>query len=98
MTNYPLNHNKKVINDEKFGNPNYFRNLFNLSFLKCFKHFRGNEKFPELEGLEGIKIVTDKFKDDKKYFNFLEYFFINFETIIKHKKAKMSEEKKYKYN
>ena len=68
--------------------------MFNLSFLQCFRHFRGNEKVPELEGLEGIKIVNDKFKDDKKYFNFLEYFINNFETIINNKKGKNIRRKK----
>ena len=90
--NYPLNQNKQIINflknTEKFGNPEYFRNLFNLSFLKCLKHYRGDEKIMELEGLEGIEIVKDKFKEDKDYLKNLEYYINNYETIINNKKGK----------
>lgn len=91
---YPENQNEKVINelknDEKCGNPNYFRNLFELSFLQCIKHFRGDEKILELEGLEGIEIIKDKFKDDKDYLNSLEDYIMNFETNINNKKGKFS--------
>ena len=97
---YPLNQNKQIINflknDEKFGNPEYFRNLFNLSFLKCLKHYRGDETILELEGLEGIKIVKDKFKEDKDYLKNLEYYIMNFETIINNKKGKEFKKKENK--
>ena len=90
--NYPLNQNKQIINflknTEKFGNPEYFRNLFNLSFLKCLKHYRGDENILELEGLEGIEIIKDKFKEDKDYIKNLEYYIMNFETIINNKKGR----------
>ena len=98
--NYPLNQNKQIINflknTEKFGNPEYFRNLFNLSFLKCLKHYRGDEKIMELEGLEGIEIVKDKFKEDKDYLKNLEYYINNYETIINNKKGKEFKKKKNK--
>ena len=90
--NYPLNQNKQNINflknTEKFGNPEYFRNLFNLSFLKCLKHYRGDENILELEGLEGIEIIKDKFKEDKDYIKNLEYYIMNFETIINNIKGR----------
>ena len=98
--NYPLNQNTKIIdilkNDEKFGNPEYFRNLFNLSFLKCLKHYRGDENILELEGLEGIEIIKDKFKEDKDYIKNLEYYIMNFETIINNKKGREFKKKENK--
>ena len=98
--NYPLNQNKQIINflknTEKFGNPEYFRNLFNLSFLKCLKHYRGDENILELEGLEGIEIIKDKFKEDKDYIKNLEYYIMNFETIINNKKGREFKKKENK--
>ena len=92
--------NKQIINflknTEKFGNPEYFRNLFNLSFLKCLKHYRGDENILELEGLEGIEIIKDKFKEDKDYIKNLEYYIMNFETIINNKKGREFKKKENK--
>ena len=90
-TNYPLTQNKKVINelknDEEYGNPNYFRNLFSLSFLDGLKHFRGDVYINELEGLEGIEALKDNIKD-KEYLKSLEYYIKNFEIIINNKKGR----------
>ena len=91
-TNFPPTQNKRVIeelkNDEELGNPTYFRNLFNLSFLDCLKHFRRDTHIKELEGLEGIETLKDKIKDDKEYMKSLEYYISNFETIINNKKGR----------
>ena len=90
-TNFPLAQNKKVINelknDEKWGNPHYFKILFSLSFLDCLKQFRGDENIKELEGLEGIEALKEKI-EDKEYLKSLEYYIKNFETIINNKKGR----------
>ena len=60
FTNYPIYHNKVLIN--KLMNENdeqkriYFNNLFNLNFIQCLKHFRGEEKIDLLDGLQCLKI------------------------------------------
>ena len=40
----------------------FLNNLFNLIFLECLKHYRGNENISELEGLSGLD-------EKKKYKN-----------------------------
>ena len=89
---FPSTQNKAIINflknDEKYGNPVYFRKLFNLSFLESLKHYRGTENISVLKGLEGIEMIKDKFKGDKYYLENIEYYIMNFETIINNKKEK----------
>ena len=85
--NYPPEHNKNLINQFK-NDDKYFRDLFNLSFLECLKHFRGEEKIKELEGLKGIETLKDAYKDDEDYLNSLEYYIMNLETVINGRKAK----------
>ena len=97
-TNFPPTHNRRIINelenDEEFGNPVYFRNLFSLSFVDCLKHFRRDVNIKELEGLEGIETLKNKVKDDKDYLNSLEYYIRNFETIINNKKGRKFKKRK----
>lgn len=96
--NFSPNQNKKLINDlktdEKSGNIKYFQNLFNLSFLECLKHYRGEKNILELEGLEGIQLVKDTYKNEEYYLKYLEYYIQNFEKIIYKKKEKHFKKKK----
>ena len=87
---YPLDHNKNLINrlmnekDEK--KRIYFNNLFNLTFLECLKHFRGDYNISELEGLNGLNEIKKKYENDSDYLNLLNYYFLNFEDITNKKR------------
>ena len=97
FTNYPIYHNKVLIN--KLMNENdeqkriYFNNLFNLNFIQCLKHFRGEEKIDLLDGLKCFKDIKndiiDKYeKDGDEYYNTLFYYLNNYERIINNKKSR----------
>jgi hypothetical protein len=90
FTIYPLNHNKQVITDLKNETDDnkriYFNNLFNISFLECLKHFRGDIVINELIGLSGMKNVEETYKGNNEFLETLKYYIMNYEYIIKHKK------------
>jgi len=93
---YPLDHNKNLINrlmnekDEK--KRIYFNNLFNLTFLECLKHFRGDYNISELEGLNGLDEIKKKYGNDSDYLNLLNYYFLNFEDITNKKRTNIKRE------
>ena len=97
-TYYPPYHNKRVVNylksDPKAKNTEFFTKIFNLSFLDCLKHFRGSIKIDELEGMKGIEIIKEKYKDDEDYIKSLNYYFMNYEIIINKKKPRQRKKKK----
>lgn len=67
---YSPEHNKKLIfnliNTGKEEDKIYFKNIFNLKFIDCLKHFRKEE---EIEELKGMALIDDVIKDcnDKEY-------------------------------
>ena len=96
FTNFPPNYNKLVI--DKLMNENdedkriYFNNLFNITFLECLRHFRGEKYINELEGLKCFndikKDIANKYEEDgEEYIETLEYYLNNYEEIINNKKA-----------
>ena len=96
-TNFPTNYNKLLI--EKLRNEAdeykriYFNKLFDLSFIECLKHFRGEKNINELEGLKCFNDIKDhiieKYPiDGKEYITYLEYYMNNFETIINNKRSR----------
>ncbi len=91
-TNYPLSHNKDLIqnllNDEDTNRKKYFNNLFNLTFLDCLKHFRGSEYIEELIGLKTFDSIKTDFEDDVDYLKTLHYHIMNFENIINNKRVR----------
>ena len=97
FTIYPLNHNRQVITDlrnETDDNKRiYFNNLFNISFLDCLKHFRGDIVIDELIGLSGMKNVEETFKEDYEYLETLQYYIMNYEDITKNKKKRNRKKK-----
>ena len=92
FSNYLKTHNKNIINkliNEKDKNiRTYFTNLFNLTFLKCLKHFRGEEYFNELKGIYSLKDEIELNKGDDEYIEQLKYYFNNYEKIIKNLRAR----------
>lgn len=97
FTNFPANHNKlliqKLINEEDEQKKNYFKKLFNLEFINCLKHFRGDIFIDELNGLkcfDDIKSeIIDKYQEDgADYYQALKTHLIKFEEIIGKKKSR----------
>ena len=92
FTIYPLNHNKKIIEDLKNEDDEkkktYFNKLFNISFLECLNHFRGNIEIEELKGLPGLINVEENYKNEPEYLETLKYYIMNYETITNNKKKK----------
>ena len=97
FTIYPLYHNKQVItdlNNEADDNKRiYFNNLFNISFLECLKHFRGDIVINELIGLSGMKNIEETYKEDNEYLETLKYYIMYYEDITNNKKKRNRKKK-----
>ena len=100
---YPSDTNKKLIeellNEKDDDKRNYFKNLFNLTFLDYLEHFTTKRVIEELQGLKtflDIKNDENELKrlklDDKEYLNSFEDFLNNYEEKLKllNKKRKRS--------
>ena len=60
-TNYPKDKNEKLFQELK--ELDYFKDIFELTFLDCINHINGTEKQPLLEGFETIEeIITNENK------------------------------------
>ena len=96
-TTYMPTHNKDLINflknEENSNIAQYFKNLFNLRFIDCLKHFRGTQKFDLLEGLEGFDSIKEKYENDKDYLKSLNYYIMNYEDIINNKRIRKGKSK-----
>lgn len=101
-TNYPTDHNKKLI--QKLENENdesksiIFKNLFKLTFLQCLEHYRGTKIIEELDGLKCHNEIINNLKDEAEYKKKLNDFLMNFENNINNKKARKSRKKKENKN
>ena len=108
FTNYNKKHNKEVIeelmNEKNEFIKDFFRNLFNITFLQLLKHFRGDEIIQELQGMkllyqikdESSSYEEDNEEDNEAYIKVLKYYINNFEIIIMGKKARKSPKEKEK--
>ena len=67
--------------------------MFNLSFLECLQHFRGSIEIEELKGMKGIEIIKEKYKGEDEYTNALNYYLMNYETIINSKRPRFRKSK-----
>lgn len=102
FTNLPLNHNKRLIdnllNENDENKRNYFNRLFNITFLDCLKHFRGDIVIDELIGLNTFdnekKVILDKYiEDGADYVESLQYYLKNFEEIVNNKRSRKPRKK-----
>lgn len=84
-------HNKIII-DKLFkeeGNEKIeLKNIFNLTFCECLKHFRGSTFIPELNGMITFKQYKEKFLNDKDYLESFDYLIMNYEKILSDKKPR----------
>lgn len=99
FTSVPSEHNKmiitKLLNDEDINMRMFFRELFELDFIQCLKHFRGEQHIEILKGLkcfdEYKEEIMEKFQEDgNDYLETLNYYLNNYETIIYKKKPRKS--------
>jgi len=100
-TNYPIDYNKiliqKLLNEKDENKKVYFQKLFNLTFIECLMHFRGEKYINELDGLKcfcDIKNeIMEKYDDGVDYITQLEYYIKNYEKIIDKKKGRKNRKK-----
>ena len=94
---YNENHNKDIINqllnEENEEKRDFFTKLFNLTFIKCLKHFRGSENIEELNGLDSLDKFVNKFKNKTNYQEIVKYYIFNFEKVIERKRKRSKKEK-----
>ena len=93
ITNYSPERNKEVIeeliNDQNEKRSNYFKGLFNLTFLECLKYYRGDDIY--IEYLQGFKKFSqDEFiqNEGKDYAQHFMAYLKNYEIILQKKKPR----------
>jgi len=89
---YDLAHNKKLINkllnDEDEKERDFFKRLFNLTFIRCLNHLAGKEIIKELNGLDSLENILKKFENEIEYKEHLNYYFSHFGEIIGNSRIK----------
>ena len=89
---YPPEHNKllveELLNENDIEKRKTFENIFSLTFLECIKHIRGEINIQELDGIESLDKICEKFEGDDDYIKLLKYYFFHFEIIIMSKKSR----------
>ena len=92
---YNENHNKylieQLLNEEDEEKRVFFNKLFNLTFIKCIKHFRGSEIIEELNGLDSLDKFLNKFEDDIEYQENLKFYISQIEEIMERKRKKLKD-------
>ena len=94
--NYQPDHNRRVIkyllNEKDFNKQTLFTNLFDLKFLECVKHIRGENQNNLLNGLASLENLLDnlceKCENDEEYLELFQYYTNNLETIIGNKRRR----------
>ena len=99
FSNYPLSHNKDIIesllNESDEIKRKKFNKLFNKTFLECIQHIRGSKKVAGLEGLEKVfKKELNELNDEACYLNELRNLINNYEDICYNKTARKKKDKK----
>ena len=102
FTVYPPEKNKMLIeylinNSEKRGE--YFKELFDLTFLDCLEHIRGSKHFDILNGLMTMEDMLNNehtINDDE--LDVYKYYFHNYELYINYIKPRKSKSKIQKQN
>ena len=94
-TNNRKDHNKilieKLMEDKDEAKKNYFQKLFNITFVDCLEHFRGDKEIEELKGLISFKdLELEDIKKDKEYQETLNHYVYNYEIITSRKKERKS--------
>ena len=89
---YNENHNKylieQLLNEEDEEKRVFFNKLFDLTFIKCLKHFSGSEIIEELNGLDSLDKFLNKFEDDIEYQENVKFYVSQIEEIMERKRKK----------
>ena len=97
---YEVFHNKNVIekllNDEDIEKRDFYETLFNLTFLDCIKHIRGETSFPVLNKLGSLNDIVKDLDEDIEYKEFFKNFIQNYEEKINSKKGRVKKKKEKK--
>ena len=102
FSNFPLDHNKLLINNlinGKDENINIiFRKIFDLTFITCEKYYIGIIDVPELEGMKRFDEDKNELNDEEEedYIKILEYKLQNYEELMKKKKSRRSRKSAWK--
>ena len=95
ITNYSPDRNKEVINelinDENKERSNYFKGLFNITFLDCLRYFRGDNIYNEyLQGFEKFSDIKEIYQNEEgiDYTNHLIKYLQDYETKLFNKKPR----------
>ena len=95
---FNLEYNKNLIkilkNIKDEYKSQYFKNLFNITFIECVQHFRGSINIKELNGMKCFNEVKEQFSDDNEYVEILSYYIMNYEKIINRKKGRGEKKQK----
>jgi len=97
-TSYPKTHNKelieKMINFQYYGN--YFKELFELSFLDCLEHIRGTKNSEILDGLPKMEqILKNEGKNLKNFdLNNIREIINHYEVRVEDRKSRAKKSKK----
>lgn len=91
-TNYNKEHNKnlilKLINDKDEIKSNYFKILFNLTFVECLRHFNESENIPILNGMTLFSQLNIDNEIDENYSKALSCYIENYEKLMERKRGK----------
>ena len=94
-TNFQENKNKdlleSLIQDSKKGGE-YFKQLFDLSFINCLKHINDEQNLDILNGLMKVDEILryEEFKIDEDEFSAYKFYFKHYESRINDKKPRKS--------
>ena len=91
-SNYPLEHNKnlinKLLNETDVNKKSLFNRLFNFRFKDVLRHINKKEELIELNGLKDIDLILKKYEVEPDYMEVLKYYILNFEIIIERKRTR----------
>jgi hypothetical protein len=93
ITNFSPQRNKEVIeeliNDQNENRRNYFKGLFNVTFLECLKYYRGDDIY--IEYLQGFKKFSQEEFIQNEGEDYTQHFMAylkKYETILLNKKPR----------
>ena len=92
-TNYPLYHNKilinKLLHEENFEKRKIFHDLFSNTFLECIENLIGKRKNESLKGLDKFYEIEMKELDEEERFkDVLKKIIKDFKNIFEKKKPR----------
>ena len=100
ITNFSPGRNKEVIeeliNDQNIKRSNYFKGLFNVTFIECLKYYRGDDIYNEyLQGFKKFSEIEFRQNEGKDYTKHFMDYLKNYENIILKKKPRRTKAKEY---